>query len=83
MNSKLTNIKAKFIYEGRVVQINNSDIYYIYKAGYSLIHASNGNWDAANVLVKGIARQGTTDIIFLERPHNGGIQFTLLWARDD
>ena len=71
------------MYEGRIVKINNSNLYYISKPGYSLIHASNGNWDAANNLVKGIARQGTTDIIFFENAHNGNYQLTLLWARDD
>lgn len=83
MNSNLTNTQGKFIYEGRVVTIKNSNLYHISKPGYSLIHASNGNWDAVNMLVKGIARQGTTDIIFLENAHNGSFQFTLLWARDD
>ena len=83
LNSNLTNTQGKFIYEGRVVTIKNSNLYHISKPGYSLIHASNGNWDAANMLVKGIARQGTTDIIFLENAHNGSFQFTLLWARDD
>lgn len=83
MNSNLTDIQGKFIYEGRVVTINNSNFFYISKSGYSLIHASNGNWDASNMLVKGIARQVNTDIIFLENAHNGSFQFTLLWVRDD
>lgn len=71
------------MYEGRVVKINNSNLCYVSKSGYSLIHASNGNWDGANVLIKGIARQGITDIIFFEGVHNGNFQLTLLWARDD
>ena len=76
-------MNSKFIYEGRVVTINNSNLYYIAKSGYHLISASNGNWDAALNLVKGIARQKNTDIIFLENAHSGQYQFTLLWARDD
>ena len=83
LNGNINDVKEKFIYEGRVVTIKNSNLYHISKPDYSLIHASNGNWDAANMLVKGISRQGTTDIIFLENTHNGSFQFTLLWARDD
>lgn len=83
LNGNINNIKEKFVYEGRIIQVNNSNFCYVLKTGYSLIHASNGNWDAANILVKGIAHQGSTDIIFLENTHNGKIQFTLLWARDD
>ena len=83
MNSNLTNTQGKFVYEGRIVKINNSNLCYISKTGYSLIHASNGNWDGANLLVKGIARQGTTDIIFFENAHTGNFQLTLIWARDD
>ena len=71
------------MYEGRVVKINNSNLYYISKPGYSLIHASNGNWNGANNLVKGIARQNGTDIIFFENTHTGNYQLTLLWAKDD
>lgn len=79
----LAGLNGKFVYEGRVVKINNSNLYYVSKPGYSLIHASNGNWDGANVLIKGIARQGITDIIFFEGVHNGNFQLTLLWARND
>lgn len=71
------------MYEGRIVTINNSNLCYVSKTGYSLIHASNGNWDASNNLVKAIARQGTTDIIFFENTQTGNYQLTLLWARDD
>ena len=90
LNSNLTDVEesvaglnGKFVYEGRVVEINNSNLYYISKPGYSLIHASNGNWNGANNLVKGIARQNGTDIIFFENTHTGNYQLTLLWARDD
>lgn len=83
LNGNMNSMREKFIYEGRIVKINNSNLFYISKPGYSLIHASNGNWDAANNLVKGIARQGTTDIIFFENVQNGNYQLTLLWARDD
>lgn len=79
----MNKIKEKFIYEGRIVNPNNSNIFYISKPGYSLIHASNGNWDAANNLVKGIARQNGSDIIFFESAQESQIQLTLLWARDD
>lgn len=79
----IAGLNGKFVYEGRVVKINNSNLCYVSKPGYSLIHASNGNWDGANVLIKGIARQGITDIIFFEGVHNGDFQLTLLWARDD
>lgn len=79
----IVGLNGKFVYEGRVVEINNSNLYYISKPGYSLIHASNGNWNGANNLVKGIARQNGTDIIFFENTHTGNYQLTLLWARDD
>ena len=83
LNGNMNKIKEKFIYEGRIVNPNNSNIFYISKPGYSLIHASNGNWDAANNLVKGIARQNGSDIIFFESAQESQIQLTLLWARDD
>ena len=79
----IAGLNGKFVYEGRVVKINNSNLCYVSMPGYSLIHASNGNWDGANVLIKGIARQNGTDIIFFEGAHNGNFQLTLLWARDD
>ena len=83
MNSNLNNTQDKFVYEGRVITINGSNLYYISKTGYTLVHASNGNWDGANLLIKVIARQGTTDIIFFENAHTGNFQLTLLWAKDD
>lgn len=83
LNGNINDMGEKFVYEGRIVTLDNTNICHISKPGYTLIHASNGNWDAANQITKGIARQGTTDIIFLERAHTGPIQFTLLWARDD
>lgn len=79
----MNSMREKFIYEGRIVNPDNSNLYYISKPGYSLIHASNGNWDAANNLVKGISRQNGTDIIFFENAQESQIQLTLLWARDD
>lgn len=83
MNSNLTDTQEKFVYEARIVNPNNSNLFYVSKSGYSLINASNGNWDAAHNLIKGIARQGSTDIIFFENAQESQIQLTLLWARDD
>lgn len=74
-------LNNKFVYETKVVSINNSDFFYIRKTGYILIHASNGDWDAATLNVKGIAKQGDNWIVFLERTYNGNFRANMLWVK--
>lgn len=83
MNSNLINNKEKFVYESKVVNINDKDSFYVSKEGYTLVYAWNGDWNAASLVVKGIAHQGTSDLVFLERSFAGNFRVNMLWVKDD
>lgn len=47
-----------------------------------LISATNGDFNAKAVQVTSVARQGQTNIVFLEKAITGLTRFNLLWVRE-
>lgn len=89
MNSKLTSLQSsitalqnKLIYETQVVTVKNIHYYYFTKPGYMLISAINGDFDAKSVQVTSVARQNNTNIVFFEKAVNGSMRINLLWAKE-
>lgn len=64
--------------------MDNAAWYYFAKAGYILISATNGDWDAKAVPVTGVARQSKTnvDIVFFEENVTGAMRINLLWVKE-
>lgn len=83
IQNQINTLNSKFVYETKIVSINNADFFYISKTGYTLIHASNGDWNAAGFIIKGIANQGDSCLVFLEKTHNGNFRVNLVWNKND
>lgn len=86
MNSNLTETNGKLIYQSQVVNVENAGWYYFAPplAGYTLISATNGDWDAKPARVTGVSRQSKTgvDIVFFEENVTGAMRINLLWVKE-
>lgn len=77
------SLNSNFIYESRVVKMNNQSLYYFSKSGYALVSAINGDWNSVMQQVTGIAKQGDSYIVFLQENCNVSVRFNLLWIKND
>ena len=83
IQSQINSLNSNFIYESRVVKMNNQSLYYFSKSGYALVSAINGDWNSVMQQVTGIAKQGDSYIVFLQENCNVSIRFNLLWIKND
>ena len=71
-----------FVFESLVRNFGGSDYQTFYKNGYRLVAAANGDWDACNKTVRGIACQNSNAWhVFLNAAHNGVVRINLLWMK--
>ena len=71
-------MNSNIIYESKVTTFNSAATYwYAKKAGYRLLSAINGDWNAQAVRVTGVSRQYDTDIVFFERAVTGSMGQTV------
>lgn len=83
LKKTVNELNSNFIYESRVVKMNNQSLYYFSKSGYALVSAINGDWNSVMQQVTGIAKQGDSYIVFLQENCNVSVRFNLLWIKND
>lgn len=83
IQSQINSLNSNFISESRVVKINGQPFYYFSKSGYELVSAINGDWDSNGQQVTGIAKQGSSYIVFLQETSNTNFRFNLLWKKSN
>ena len=83
IQNQINSLNSNFIYESRVVKMNNQSLYYFSKSGYALVSAINGDWNSVMQQVTGIAKQGDSYIVFLQENCNVSVRFNLLWIKND
>ena len=59
----------------------NNYIYVPTLSGYNLFVAVNGDWVAWNGWVRGLARQGGTEVVLLNEYRNGNIRLNLFYIK--
>lgn len=59
----------------------NNYLYAPKKSGYRVLAATNGDLNAWNGWVRGIARQGVTDVIFLNASRSGAIRIDAIYMK--
>ena len=59
-----SSLNSNFILETKVVKLTGQPFYYFSKPGYDLVSAVNGDWDANTQQATGIAKQGSSYIVF-------------------
>lgn len=66
------------------VVVNPAGNNYVYVStleGYSLLSATNGDWNAWNGWVRGLAKQGSTEVVLLNDYRTGNIRLNLLYIK--
>lgn len=65
-----------------VINPNGNDYVYVPTIqDYSLLSAINGDWSAWNGWVRGVARQGDTEVVLLNEKRTGNIRLNLLYIK--
>lgn len=77
------SLNSNFILETKVVKLTGQPFYYFSKPGYDLVSAVNGDWDANTQQATGIAKQGSSYIVFLQQASNTNFRFNLLWKKSN
>ena len=59
----------------------NNYVYVSTLSGYNLFAAANGDWTAWNGWIRGLARQGSTEVVLLNEYRNGNIRLNLFYVK--
>ena len=67
--------------ESIVFQANNENYRYINKQGYYLAAAINGDWDARQFYITGIAHQHGDNLVFFDKAITGSTRINCIWVK--